>query len=611
VSFARTVNWHNKCESGGSYDVSTYHDATKPISIGQWKMASGIGKQFMDGKDLKGKHIFAFCIAFLVIFGVVSLFLAQFGSSNSWKFMLAFFPLVVVLLGVAALGQSGLRMAGVGLALVIVLAVFQFGTPVEVAFGASVYGFLKSFGISISVAATMLMIFIMKEAGALEVVSKVIKRQMVEDETRALYIGIGFGSFLSSLGVVTPSLFPPLLLAMGFTPVASIAIAVLGYNATTSFSLLSIPITLPASSVSPPLNPIELAFKISIFLPIVSVGLAFALLWIVGGRRSMLRGVVPALICGLVLAFGCLGAVGLDYFSGVEYIPLQIVGVFAGFCAMLSLLIYQRITLSPKEKTEDPNYPSKSQILRAFSPWIMLTAIAAVGSLPMVASWLGNVFGHQTFTVFADRKVSLEIPTQIYTWIFTAVVLSLFTLRPTKGQLKKAADTWIKRFAGPFLAYSLYFCIAYVMSYSSMVIVGGALGHSGLYDQQNMNVILGSTLAAVFGTGYVFVAASLGLFGAIVGGSETSSNVLFLNIQRTAAHDIGLNSSGFMTIYGSHAVAGGIASAVTPAKINNAVVTIDESRQTESLIMRKHLFVAVILTVATGILTGILVGLGV
>ena len=66
-----------------------------------------------------------------------------------------------------------------------------------------------------------------------------------------------------------------------------------------------------------------------------------------------------------------------------------------------------------------------------------------------------------------------------------------------------------------------------------------------------------------------------------------------------------------MTVYGSHAVAGGIASAVTPAKINNAVVTIDAGKETESLIMRRHLIVAVLLTIAAGILTGILVNIGI
>lgn len=66
-----------------------------------------------------------------------------------------------------------------------------------------------------------------------------------------------------------------------------------------------------------------------------------------------------------------------------------------------------------------------------------------------------------------------------------------------------------------------------------------------------------------------------------------------------------------MTVYGSHAVGGGIASAVTTAKINNAVVTIDESHETESLLMRKHLLVALLLTIGTGILTGIFVRLGI
>jgi lactate permease len=151
------------------------------------------------------------------------------------------------------------------------------------------------------------------------------------------------------------------------------------------------------------------------------------------------------------------------------------------------------------------------------------------------------------------------------------------------------------------------------MADSAMQIVNGQLvqGDLAVFNQLNMNVILGSTLATVFGAGYIFVAASLGLFGAIVGGSETSSNVLFLNIQRTAATNVGLSNNSFMTVYGSHAVAGGVASAVTPAKINNAVVTIDESHQTESLIMRKHLIIAVLLTIATGILAGVLVNLGI
>lgn len=51
----------------------------------------------------------------------------------------------------AFLRQSGLRIAFVGVIIVLVLAVFRFGTTIEVALMASAYGSLKSFGISISV----------------------------------------------------------------------------------------------------------------------------------------------------------------------------------------------------------------------------------------------------------------------------------------------------------------------------------------------------------------------------------------------------------------------------------------------------------------------------
>jgi lactate permease len=473
-----------------------------------------------------------------------------------------------------------------------------------------VYGFIKSFGISISVSATMLMIFIMRETGALETVSNVVKQQVAGDEVRALYIGVGFGSFLTSLGVVTPALFPPLLMTMGFSPLSSIAIAVLGYDPTTSFSLLSIPIILPAQIGG--LNPIEMAFKVAIFLPIVSTGFAFAILWLVGGKRAIRKGAVPAVICGLVLALACLGAAGLDYFTGVEYVPVKMIGVIGGLSAMASLLVYQRLRSSSSVKIRVSSSATRSKVFRAFSPWILLAGLATVISIPQIGDWLSGILGDlEIVTIFADQKVDLDVFSQIYTWIFVAVLFSLFTLRVTKNQAKSAVVLWLKRFVGPFLAYSLYFCIAFVMAFSAMEIVNGVLTPSTFHSELNMNIVLGSTLAVVFGSGYIFVAASLGLFGAIVGGSETSSNVLFLNIQRTAAYNIGLGDRDFMTVYGSHAVAGGIASAVTPAKINNAVVTINAPRKIESLIMRKHIVVAMLLTIATGVLTGLFVNLGI
>jgi len=95
-----------------------------------------------------------------------------------------------------------------------------------------------------------------------------------------------------------------------------------------------------------------------------------------------------------------------------------------------------------------------------------------------------------------------------------------------------------------------------------------------------------------------------------VGGSETTSNVLFYKIQKTAANKIMLSATQFTTLYDGHAVEGGVASSVTPSKINNAVATVAAGKEVESIIMRKHLVVAILLTLVTYLLGGLFISLG-
>jgi lactate permease len=530
-------------------------------------------------------------------------------------FVLAILPLLIILVGITLLKQSGLRMAFVGWIASVILAVAYFHTSAQVAIAASAMGFIKALGISVAVVVTMYMIFLMGQVGALSVISDRIKRVVRGSADQALYIGIGFGSFLTSLGVVTPALFPPLLLVMGFTPVAAVAIAVLGYNATTSFALLAIPITLPAGLFG--FDPVELAFKVSLFLPVISVGLAFAVLWLIGGREAMRKGWIPATIVGLAVALSALLFTGIDYFTGTEYIPIRVVGAFAGLIAMGALQLYQRLKPPTEEEPADATAAPEGagndasmSFAAALSPWIILTVLAVIISVPRITTWLKDLPGDIEVLTIWDQKVDLDIMSQIYTWIFVALLLSLPILKPTREQLGSTTRTWAKRSWGPFLAYSIYFCIAFVMAWSAQEVVNGALVPTDFYQDYNMNVIVGSTLAAVFGVGYIFVAAALGLFGAVVGGSETSSNVMFHDIQHQACTDIGLTNNEFLTVYSAHAVAGGVASAITPAKLNNAAATIDAGPEVESIVMRKHITLAILLTIATGLLTGLFVGLG-
>jgi lactate permease len=212
--------------------------------------------------------------------------------------------------------------------------------------------------------------------------------------------------------------------------------------------------------------------------------------------------------------------------------------------------------------------------------------------------------------------MNFEAFTQVYTWIFAATILSLPILRPTRQQLSTAVSLWLKRIWQPFVAYSLFFGVAYVMAWSAMDVSNGKIVPTSAFAAMNMNNVVGLTLAAVFGSVFVLVAPWLGLFGAVVGGSEASSNVMFFPIQHKAAEGIGLTSAGqsssaFMTIYGSHANGGGIASAITPSKINNAAATIGADAKLESEIMRSHLPIVLAITFVVGIMTGLFIMFGI
>jgi lactate permease len=524
------------------------------------------------------------------------------GAFLNLNFVLAILALIIVFVGIVHFRQSGSTMAIVSLAVVSLLAVGFFHTAPVVAVGAATYGIFRSFGVTISILATMLMIFLMREVGALQTISAAVKRAARTKEQQALLLGVGFGTVATSLGVVTPSLFPPLLVAMGFSPFAAIAISVLGYNATTSYALLSIPLTLPADIFKLDMN--ELTFKVNIFLPVVAVLVSIAMLWIVGKGESVRKGIAPSILTGLTIGFSCL-------LLGILRTPVMLIGVLAGLVSMIVLYAYHRAVERPVPDKEPFN---QRVTITALSPWLILIALALAISVPQVTDWLRRLDG-PAFWIF-DRPVDLDAFAQIYTWIFLATILSIPILRPTREQLAKTVNLWVRRIWQPFIAYSFFFGVAYVMAWSAMDVSNGKLVPTAQFAAMNMNNVVGFTLAAVFGASFVFVAPWLGLFGAVVGGSEASSNVLFFPIQHRAVEGIGLtgagqNSSAFMTIYGSHANGGGIASAITPSKINNGAATIGADAKMESEIMKSHVPLVLIITFIMGVMTALFVTLGI
>lgn len=519
-------------------------------------------------------------------------------------FFLALFPIIVVLIGMLVFYRSGTFVSVVGWILAMLLSVYYFKTPWEVAWAATLVGFVKALGITLAVIFTMFLIFLMRETGALKKIIDYVKSIAKTREEQTLFIGMGFGSLSTALGMVTPAMFPPIFLLLGFSPVAAIGISILCYDPLTSFALFTIPLTLPAKvamsfGIKPPgvetLNDFiwDFTFKVTVFLPIISVLFAFLMLKVVGGKEAIKKNWKEGFISGVVLSGSAL------IIAWFRVLPVEIIGIVAGILTMLTVYFIYRRGNSIKGLNE-PSFTK--DIFVACLPFILLICISLIVNIPTVKIKLENILGQrEVIKIIADKKEDLNILGNVWFWIMVVSFISIFILKPTSKQLSKVLKIWLQRIWGPFLAYSLFFAVAFLMAWSAMEVVNGKLVPSQYFLNYNMDRIIGLTLANVFGPIYPFVAPFLGLFGAFVGGSETASNVLFAKIQWEATVST-VGAQAFMWIYAVHAVGGGVASAITPSKITNAAATIGVGGKEEAQFIKAVLVPVLLMCAITGLM---------
>ncbi len=506
------------------------------------------------------------------------------------SFLLAILPILVIFVGLVFLKQSGTRMAFVGWVLTVVIAVLFFSTSPGIALLATANGILASFGISLMVLFTILQVTMMDVTGAITSISEYIRLIAAERYEQVMLINVGLGSFLVSIGATPVTMLPPIMLALGFSPVAAIALPCLGYDPLTSFSLLAVPITLPAQVFN-----IDLAAfgsQISLFLPVISTGFAFGMLYIADGWDGVRKGLVPGLAAGLTL--------GLSAIFFVRILPVSaigLVGVFSGMVTIAVLLLL-RVSQGKPILAKHADMPSGVMpIGRAALPWILLVFFCIVISIPTISTGLYGLLGPlQKIPIVADKAIDLKLLNQAYTWVLVSTLIAAPFMVRSRDEAWKIVGTWLKRAWAPTFAAAMFFAIAYVMDWSGQTVIGGALTFAPGTADINMNAVIGLTLAMVFGVAFPAVSPLLGLFGAFVSGSEASSNVMFHGILKRATGVLDLD---FLKVYSAHAVAGGIASAISPAKIINAAAVIDHLG-IEGEVIRRTAPIAIILTLITG-----------
>jgi lactate permease len=515
--------------------------------------------------------------------------------------LLTLAPIVIILWMLIGFRKAADISGIVGWVVVSVIALIFFNTSWEVVLRSTGAGLIRSFSVSLIVATSLLQMALMEKTGALKRIIILVKT--IASENRAvqiMMINIGFGTLMVAVGATPVSLLPPILIAMGYSTYVAIALPAIGYDSLCTYALLGAPIVVfvdIANSFLGKGNQITLhqaGMFFFMFLPLVSTLIGFCMLWIVGKWKAVATGWLPCLLTGLTIGI-------VAYFTNHYDNLVVLTGVLCGIAVILVMALYLRLTGKKiidrsRLTAEEVRYEKDFPLWKALLPWALLIVIVLILNIPKDSfNYLYRILKLPVNGLTADGKpLDTRALWQAYTWILVSTLLAIPFLKPTATQLRETLKIWWKRAPRPVFAAAIFFAIGEVMNMSGYDMI------SHQFATPSMVNILADFSAQFFREAYGGVVAFIGLFGGFVTGSEASTIAMFAKYTLSTAKNLSMPLSGLIIVMAGLAFGGGLASVISPAKLQNAAASIDKLGE-ENQVIRVAFVFSLILTLITSV----------
>jgi lactate permease len=504
---------------------------------------------------------------------------------------------VVILLGALAFFHIKAHWAALlGLASALLVAILAYGMPASLALSAAANG--AAFGlfpIGWIVLNAIFVYDISVSTGQFEIVKQTIAGLASDRRIQVLLIGFAFGAFIEgAAGFGTPvAICAAMLIGLGFKPLAAAGLSLIGNTAPVAFGALGTPVITLAKVTG--LDELALSSMVGRQLPFFSLIVPFWLIWAMAGFAGMVEVWPACLVAGLFFAIPQF--VVSNYFGPSL---VDIISAIVSIAAVYALLkVWQpakEFRFEGEESGKNSKKPPPDVALKAWMPWIILSILVFVWGLPAMKSLLNGWFA-PAFEWPSLHKLVLKAPPLAakptpedakYTFnLLSATGTALFLTGLVSGKLLGL----------PFgKLFSLYANTLKRVRYSLLTIAAMlALGYTTRYSGSDSS--MGLSFASA-GKLFPFFSAMLGWLGVALTGSDTSSNVLFGNLQKVTAQQLGL--SPILTAASNSS--GGVMGKMIDAQsiVVAAVATGEEGKEGE--ILRYVFFHSLALAVLVGIL---------
>jgi lactate permease len=521
--------------------------------------------------------------------------------------IVAAFPIVLLLVLIATGKIKSHWAAVIGLAAMILVALFAYHMPADMTTKVTALGFVGGFfPIGWIILNVIFLYRLTVDKGYFAVFQYSMGRITPDRRLQLIIIAFCFGAFFEgAAGFGTPvAVSAAMLMGLGFSPLAASGMSMLADTATVAFGALGAPITALAASTG--IDPMVLSQIIGRQSCVFSMVVPFVMIFMFCGWKKMWE-VWPAL---LVASLGfTIPAYLISNYSN-PYIVDVVAGASALACMVLFLRVWQpkEIMTNPALKSADDSHsdvkppeqlkvaPTSAQMFNAWVPWLILCVV--------VAFWSSDILKHLVNPLFAPvyhlpgvDKMIIQMPPAFEKPTPLAEILNFtFLSYAGTGILVAAIIAGFVMGFGPGSLIKHYLKTLYLVRYPLLTITA-MLSLAAVTSACGADGTLGLAFART-GFFYPFFGTMLGWLGVAATGSDTAANALFGGLQMVTSHQLGISS---ILMAGSNSTGGVMGKMICISSIVVAVAATNWHGG-EARILRFVFWASVILGSAVGVL---------
>lgn len=498
--------------------------------------------------------------------------------------LVAAIPIVVFLVALVGLRLSGILAGVIALVAQLLVAVLGFGMPLTAVGGAGLLGLLTAiWPIAYIIVMAVWLYKLAVASGRFDVIRSSIGGISTDQRIQVLLISFSFGAFLEgAAGFGVPiAICAALLVQLGFRPLRAAMISLVANAAAGAYGAIGIPVIVGAQVSG--LEVQELSRAMVLILQPLTLLIPFLLVVILDGLRG-LRETWPATVLVTIVFSGV--QAGVLWFLGPELADLG-----AGLAAMVALFLLGRVWQPRRVHREadapepEPHHAGLREVVAAWSPFYILTAVILVWSLPVFKNLFaagGPLSALVVSVPMPGLTGSVQTPAgDVVTaaWSFTplnatgtAILLAVIVSFLTTPRLRASDLLWtlaetVRGLWRALLLIAIILALANIANYS-----GGSAS-------------MGTALAAV-GPLFPLLAPIIGWIGVFLTGSVVNNNTLFAPLQVATAEQIAVDPA---LLVAANTAGGTAAKVISPQSIAIAAGAVGLAGR-ESEILRASLW---------------------